>query len=102
MLVQELDEQDYAAADLKVATQRTPPTPEEMKDLEFAWKVVKYVKSNAIVLAKDRQIIGVGAGQMNRVGAVEIAARQAGGTRPKVQLWLLMPFPHARFGGGRS
>ena len=77
LLVQELDEQDYAAADLKVATQRTP-TPEEMKDLEFAWKVVKYVKSNAIVLAKDRQIIGVGAGQMNRVGAVEIAARQAG------------------------
>lgn len=77
LLVQELDEQDYAAADLKVVTKRAP-TALEMKDLEFAWKVVKYVKSNAIVLAKNGQIIGVGAGQMNRVGAVDIAARQAG------------------------
>jgi phosphoribosylaminoimidazolecarboxamide formyltransferase/IMP cyclohydrolase len=77
LLVQELDEKDYAPADLKVATKRAP-TAQEMKDLEFAWKVVKHVKSNAIVLAKDGQIIGVGAGQMNRVGAVDIASRQAG------------------------
>jgi phosphoribosylaminoimidazolecarboxamide formyltransferase/IMP cyclohydrolase len=49
-----------------------------MADLAFAWKVVKYVKSNAIVLARDGGTVGVGAGQMNRVGAVEIAVRQAG------------------------
>lgn len=81
LLAQELDQQDYAPDDLKVVTKRTP-TAKEMKDLKFAWKVVKYVKSNAIVLAKDEQIIGVGAGQMNRVGAVDISARQAG---PKAQ-----------------
>ena len=48
-----------------------------MKDLIFAWKVVKHVKSNAIVLVKDSQTVGVGAGQMNRVGAAKIAIEQA-------------------------
>lgn len=64
-------------ADLTVATDRKP-TEEELKDLLFAWKVVKHVKSNAIVVAKEDQTIGVGAGQMNRVGAAEIALEQAG------------------------
>lgn len=77
LLVQELDEKDYAPADLKVVTRRAP-TEKELADLNFAWKVVKYVKSNAIVLARDGQTVGIGAGQMNRVGAVEIAVRQAG------------------------
>jgi len=77
LLVQEMDQIDYAQADLKVATERVP-TDQEMKDLKFAWTVVKHVKSNAVVLAKDQQIIGVGAGQMNRVGCVNIAVRQAG------------------------
>jgi phosphoribosylaminoimidazolecarboxamide formyltransferase/IMP cyclohydrolase len=77
LLLQERDRIDYAPAELQVVTGRTP-TARERADLEFAWKVVKHVKSNAIVLAKNGQIIGVGAGQMNRVGAVEIAARQAG------------------------
>ena len=54
------------------------PTPEEWADLEFAWIVCKYVKSNAIVVARQGQTLGIGAGQMNRVGAVEIALRQAG------------------------
>lgn len=54
------------------------PQPEQMDDLAFAWKVVKHVKSNAIVVAKDGVAIGVGAGQMNRVGSARIALEQAG------------------------
>lgn len=77
LLVQELDGRDYDPADLKVVTRRAP-SEEELADLAFAWKVVKYVKSNAVVLARDSGTVGVGAGQMNRVGAVEIAVRQAG------------------------
>lgn len=77
LLVQELDQKDYAPQDLKVVTRRAP-TDRELADLAFAWRVVKHVKSNAIVLARDGGTVGVGAGQMNRVGAVEIAVRQAG------------------------
>ncbi|MFQ3613621.1 MAG: bifunctional phosphoribosylaminoimidazolecarboxamide formyltransferase/IMP cyclohydrolase, partial [Cyanobacteriota bacterium] len=61
----------------RVVTERQP-TPEEWAELEFAWKVCKHVKSNAIVIAKQGQTVGIGAGQMNRVGAVEIALKQAG------------------------
>lgn len=61
----------------RVVTERQP-TPEEWADLEFAWTVCKHVKSNAIVVARQGQTLGIGAGQMNRVGAVEIALRQAG------------------------
>ncbi|MCO5435013.1 bifunctional phosphoribosylaminoimidazolecarboxamide formyltransferase/IMP cyclohydrolase [Enterococcus faecium] len=60
----------------KVVTKRKP-TPAEVKALAFAWKAVKHVKSNAIVLANERQTIGIGAGQMNRVGSVKIAIEQA-------------------------
>jgi len=60
-----------------VVTDRKP-TEEELAQLQFAWKVVKHVKSNAILLAKDNMTIGVGAGQMNRVGAAKIAIEQAG------------------------
>ncbi len=76
MLVQE---RDTAMADLKscdVVTKRSP-SEAELDDLGFAWKVVKHVKSNAIVFAKDRQILGVGAGQMSRVDSVKIAAMKA-------------------------
>ncbi|MEF9671952.1 bifunctional phosphoribosylaminoimidazolecarboxamide formyltransferase/IMP cyclohydrolase [Pseudomonas sp. PCH446] len=62
--------------DLKVVTQRAP-TEQEIHDLIFAWKVAKYVKSNAIVYAKNRQTIGVGAGQMSRVNSARIAAIKA-------------------------
>ena len=53
------------------------PNVEQIADLEFAWKIVKHVKSNAIVVAKDGMTLGVGAGQMNRVGSAEIALKQA-------------------------
>jgi phosphoribosylaminoimidazolecarboxamide formyltransferase/IMP cyclohydrolase len=77
MLVQEEDVKQITEADLEVVTERRP-TREEIQQLLFAWKVVKHVKSNAIVLAKDNMTIGVGAGQMNRVGAARIAIEQAG------------------------
>jgi phosphoribosylaminoimidazolecarboxamide formyltransferase/IMP cyclohydrolase len=77
MLVQESDAYQLAEADLKIVTERQP-TEAELKQLLFAWKVVKHVKSNAIVLASDDMTIGVGAGQMNRVGAAKIAIEQAG------------------------
>ncbi len=51
--------------------QKREPSEQEWKDLKLAWKVVKHVKSNAIVLAKDDMTIGVGAGQMNRVGSAK-------------------------------
>ena len=54
------------------------PTDDEMKDLEFAWTAAKHVKSNAIVLAKDRALVGMGAGQPNRVNSVHLALRAAG------------------------
>jgi phosphoribosylaminoimidazolecarboxamide formyltransferase/IMP cyclohydrolase len=62
----------------KVVTRRTP-TEDEWRDLEFAWRVCGHVKSNAIVLAKDRQAVGIGAGQQNRVESGEIAAKKAAG-----------------------
>lgn len=61
----------------KIVTKRAP-TPEEMKGLEFAWRVCKHVKSNAIVLAKGERTVGVGAGQMSRVVSVHIACEKAG------------------------
>ncbi|OPA73426.1 bifunctional phosphoribosylaminoimidazolecarboxamide formyltransferase/IMP cyclohydrolase [Paenibacillus selenitireducens] len=77
MLVQETDIRQLEASDLKVVTNRQP-SEEELKQLLFGWKVVKHVKSNAIVLVKDDMTIGVGAGQMNRVGSARIAIEQAG------------------------
>lgn len=77
MIVQESDVHSLQESDLKVVTDRAP-SEEELKQLLFAWKVVKHVKSNAIVLAKDDMTIGVGAGQMNRVGSAKIAIEQAG------------------------
>ena len=77
LLVQEMDQHTINEEDLKCVTNRKP-TEEEIKQLLFGWKVVKHVKSNAIVLAKDDMTVGVGAGQMNRVGAAKIAIEQAG------------------------
>jgi phosphoribosylaminoimidazolecarboxamide formyltransferase/IMP cyclohydrolase len=76
-LVQEKDIHHLKPEDCKVVTDREP-TAEEWEQLLFGWKVVKHVKSNAIVLAKNSQTIGVGAGQMNRVGSAKIAIEQAG------------------------
>ncbi|MDR2176208.1 MAG: bifunctional phosphoribosylaminoimidazolecarboxamide formyltransferase/IMP cyclohydrolase [Synergistaceae bacterium] len=77
LLAQESDTRDSPAESWKTVTKRGPSAAER-RDLFFAWKVVKHVKSNAIVLAKDGAVVGVGAGQMNRVGAAAIALRQAG------------------------
>lgn len=75
-------EQDYnthqlSAKDFKVVTKKSPDS-QTIKDLLFAWQVVKHVKSNAIVLVKDGVTIGIGAGQMSRVESVEIAIKKAG------------------------
>ncbi len=76
-LVQDRDIVDLDESRLQVVTPRSP-TPEEMADLRFAWKVCKWVKSNAIVLARGGATVGIGSGQPNRVGAVEIAVKGAG------------------------
>jgi phosphoribosylaminoimidazolecarboxamide formyltransferase / IMP cyclohydrolase len=77
MLVQSADEAIETAESWQVVTTKQP-TASELEELLFAWKVCKHVKSNAIVVTKDRATIGVGAGQMNRVGSAKIALEQAG------------------------
>ena len=76
LLVQSSDMGAIAAQDLKVVTERAPDAT-QVNDLLFAWRVAKYVKSNAIVFCKDRMTIGVGAGQMSRVYSTRIAAIKA-------------------------
>ena len=76
LLVQDRDLGRVSPAELKVVTQRQP-TEQEMIDLLFAWQVVKFVKSNAIVYGKDGMILGVGAGQMSRVFSANIAIMKA-------------------------
>ncbi|MSP79094.1 MAG: bifunctional phosphoribosylaminoimidazolecarboxamide formyltransferase/IMP cyclohydrolase [Dehalococcoidia bacterium] len=77
LLVQAPDEINEDASTWKVVTERKP-TPQELADLAFAWKVAKHVKSNAIVLAKDKTLAGMGAGQPNRITSVHLALRIAG------------------------
>lgn len=77
LLIQTPDNSAETRKDCKVVTDRAP-TEEEWQALEFAWKVVKHVKSNAIVLTDKDTTLGVGAGQMNRVGAADIAIEEAG------------------------
>ena len=76
ILLQDVDNRPLQDVDLKVVTQRAP-APEETRAMIFAWKVCKYVKSNAIVYARDGQTVGVGAGQMSRVDAAKIGAMKA-------------------------
>jgi phosphoribosylaminoimidazolecarboxamide formyltransferase / IMP cyclohydrolase len=76
MLAQSIDDRRLTQDDLKTATRRQP-TNDEIEWLLFAWKVCKHVKSNAIVLASDGRTLGVGAGQMNRVDSIRIAALRA-------------------------
>jgi len=76
LLIQSRDLGMINVADLKVVTQRQP-TAEELRDMQFAWQVCKFVKSNAIVFAHDGMTIGVGAGQMSRVYSTRIAAIKA-------------------------
>lgn len=76
LLVQDADTDTLGIADFKVVTQRAP-SAHELRDLQFAWKVAMYVKSNAIVYARDLQTVGIGAGQMSRVVSAKIAALKA-------------------------
>ncbi|RUO39606.1 bifunctional phosphoribosylaminoimidazolecarboxamide formyltransferase/inosine monophosphate cyclohydrolase [Pseudidiomarina aestuarii] len=76
LLVQDSDQGQITAADLKVVT-TVQPTAEQLQDLLFCWKVAKFVKSNAIVYARDGMTIGVGAGQMSRVYSAKIAGIKA-------------------------
>jgi phosphoribosylaminoimidazolecarboxamide formyltransferase/IMP cyclohydrolase len=75
-LVQQPDAYLDDAIELRVVTKRAP-SEQEMANLRFAWKVVKHVKSNAIVIVKDRTLLGMGAGQPNRVTSVHLALRRA-------------------------
>jgi len=94
MLIQEQDIAELNMSDIKVVTKRQP-TLQELEDMFFAWGVCKFVKSNAIVLAKNGATIGIGAGQMNRVGSVAIAINQAGNKAKKSVLASdgFFPFP---------
>jgi len=84
LLIQTADRAMVKAEDLKIVTKRAP-TPAEIDDLIFAWKVAKYVKSNAIVYARNRQTIGVGAGQMSRVYSAKIAGIKAADEKLEVR-----------------
>jgi len=76
LLVQTRDTGSVSQSELQVVTRRNP-TPAELTDLMFAWRVCKFVKSNAIIFARERMTIGVGAGQMSRVYSTRIAAMKA-------------------------
>ncbi|NJL01471.1 MAG: bifunctional phosphoribosylaminoimidazolecarboxamide formyltransferase/IMP cyclohydrolase [Spirulinaceae cyanobacterium SM2_1_0] len=76
-LVQASDDLPSVPTDWQFVTEKQPTTA-QIAELQFAWRLVKHVKSNAIVLTRDRATIGIGAGQMNRVGAAQIALAQAG------------------------
>ena len=76
LLVQQLDLETREVEPAMCVTEKQPST-EELTDLKFGWRIVKHVKSNAIVAVKGGQTLGVGAGQMNRIGSAEIALNQA-------------------------
>lgn len=77
LLIQEEDNNDFDSKDLRVVTDRKP-TDEEMNNLLFAWKAVKHVKSNAIVIAKNNMTLGIGGGQVNRIWPTQMSLERAG------------------------
>ena len=77
ILVQDYDLKDIELADLQYITEKRP-TSEQLESLLFAWKVLKHIKSNAILLVKGKHTTGIGAGQMSRIDAVELAVKKAG------------------------
>jgi phosphoribosylaminoimidazolecarboxamide formyltransferase/IMP cyclohydrolase len=77
LLIQDTDWKDFDISDIKNVTDRIP-TDKEMQDMLFAWKVVKHVKSNAIVVAKDGMTLGIGPGQTNRIWPTEMSLERAG------------------------
>ncbi|MFZ9334421.1 MAG: bifunctional phosphoribosylaminoimidazolecarboxamide formyltransferase/IMP cyclohydrolase [Burkholderiaceae bacterium] len=84
LLIQSADNHALARTDLKVVT-KLQPTAQQIDDLLFAWKVAKYVKSNAIVFCKDGMTMGVGAGQMSRLDSARIASIKAGHAKLSLQ-----------------
>jgi len=78
LLVQDVDTKMITKEDIKVVTEKAP-TEKEITDMLFGWNVIKNVKSNAIVLIKDGMTVGIGAGQMSRVDAAELAIKKAMG-----------------------
>ena len=76
LLLQSADARNVAPSEINVVTTKAP-TPEQLRDLMFAWRVAKFVKSNAIVYCRDGQTLGIGAGQMSRVDSARIAASKA-------------------------
>ena len=84
LLLQSADNHELALADLKIVTVKHP-TPEELNDLLFAWKVAKFVKSNAIVFCKNGMTMGVGAGQMSRLDSARIASIKAEAAKLSLQ-----------------
>ena len=83
LLVQTRDTGNISAAGLKLVTRRAPTAP-ELQDLDFAWRICKFVKSNAIVFARAGATLGVGAGQMSRVYSTRVAALKAADERLEV------------------
>jgi phosphoribosylaminoimidazolecarboxamide formyltransferase/IMP cyclohydrolase len=84
LLMQTADNHELQLSDLKVVTS-LQPTPQQLQDLLFAWKVAKFVKSNAIVFCKDGMTMGVGAGQMSRLDSARIASIKAGHAKLSLQ-----------------
>ncbi len=84
LLLQSADNHELALADMKIVTVKQP-TPAELHDLLFAWKVAKFVKSNAIVFCKDGMTLGVGAGQMSRLDSARIASIKAEAAKLSLQ-----------------
>jgi phosphoribosylaminoimidazolecarboxamide formyltransferase/IMP cyclohydrolase len=84
LLIQTADNHELQRSDLTVVT-KLQPTPQQLDDLMFAWKVAKYVKSNAIVFCKDGMTMGVGAGQMSRLDSARIASIKAGHAQLSLQ-----------------
>ncbi len=78
VLMQDKDLDKMDLEDLKIVLTKTKPSKKDLEELLFAWRVVKHIKSNAIVIAKDNQTIGLGIGQVSRVDAVDNAIRKAG------------------------
>jgi len=95
LLVQETDRYPDDEMELRVVTKRAP-TAGELADLRFAWKAVKHVKSNAVVIAKDGATVGIGGGQQNRKAPVELALRLAGEKAKGAVLASDAFFPFAR------
>jgi len=95
MLIQEADRYPDGEMELRVTTKRAP-TAKELADLRFAWKAVKHVKSNAVVIARDGATVGIGGGQQNRKTPVELALRLAGERAKGAALASDAFFPFAR------